>query len=64
APQGHDGPIVSLALDHARVRLGDMWKMRVYLPAIEQSFWDTREEGDEEEEQQVLLASAGQVEQG
>jgi len=61
APQ-NGPPIVALALDHAHIRVGDMWKMQMYLRAIEQSFLDTREEGDEEEEKQVLLASAGQVE--
>ena len=59
---GGEGPVVALALDHARVRVGDMWKLRAYLRAIEQSFHDTFEEGDEEEEQQALKASAEQVE--
>ncbi|KAI0058634.1 hypothetical protein BV25DRAFT_1212589 [Artomyces pyxidatus] len=56
------GPTVALALDHARTRVGDLWKMPLYFRAIEQSFWDTKEEGDEEEEKELLQASAGQLE--
>ena len=43
-----EGPVVAPALDHARVRVGDMWKLRAYVRAIEQSFHDTFEEGDSE----------------
>lgn len=42
--------VIGLAFDHARVRIGDMRKLRAYLPAIEQSFADTIEEGDEDED--------------
>lgn len=56
--KGHN-PVVAIALDHARLRVGDMWKMQLYLKAIEKSFWDVREEGDEEEEEAVLRASMG-----
>lgn len=55
---GHN-PAVAIALDHARLRVGDMWKMQLYLKAIEKSFWDVREEGDEEEEEAVMRASMG-----
>lgn len=52
-------PVVAIALDHARLRVGDMWKMQLYLKAVEASFWDGREEGDEEEEEAVRRASLG-----
>lgn len=42
-------PILALAFDNADVPIGDMWKMNFYLPAIEQSFVDTAEEGDDAE---------------
>lgn len=54
-----NSPSVAIALDHARLRVGDMWKMQLYLKAIEKSFWDVREEGDEEEEEAVMRASMG-----
>lgn len=54
-----NSPAVAIALDHARLRVGDMWKMQLYLKAIEKSFWDVREEGDEEEEEAVMRASMG-----
>jgi ribonuclease Z len=47
-------PIVALAFDHASMTIGDMWKMGHYMPAIEQSFCDTVEERDEEQE--VVIA--------
>ncbi|KAA1473038.1 hypothetical protein DENSPDRAFT_930713 [Dentipellis sp. KUC8613] len=50
-------PVVAMALDHARIRVGDMWKLQAYMPAIERSFIDSKEEGDDEEEE-MLLASA------
>ncbi|KAH9990962.1 hypothetical protein BJV74DRAFT_920412 [Russula compacta] len=42
-------PTIALAMDHACIRVGDLWKMATYFPAIEQSFRDIAEEGDEEE---------------
>lgn len=39
-----EGPIVTLAFDHARIRIGDMGKLCAYLPAIEQSFGDIPED--------------------
>jgi ribonuclease Z len=41
-------PILALAFDHANIAIGDMWKMNLYLPAIEQSFSDITDEGDDE----------------
>lgn len=42
-------PVVALAFDHAALRIGDMWKIRFYLDALDQSYKDTMEEGDEAE---------------
>jgi len=50
---------VTLALDHARMRIGDLWKMQLYLPAIKQSMQDNSEEYDEEEELMLLNADEG-----
>ncbi|KAH9940691.1 hypothetical protein B0H21DRAFT_572283 [Amylocystis lapponica] len=41
-------PTVAIAFDHARLRIGDMWKLNTYLPAIERTFADTAEEDDDE----------------
>ena len=38
------GPLVGLAFDYARIRLGDMWKLNMYLPAIESMFNEIGEE--------------------
>lgn len=52
-PLGQDGttqqPTLGLAFDNVDIALRNMWKMNVYLRAIEQSFKDTAEEGDDEE---------------
>lgn len=42
-------PVLALAFDNADLAIGDMWKMNLYLDAIEQSFRDTAEDGDEDE---------------
>jgi len=47
-------------MDHACIRVGDLWKMATYLPAIEQSFRDIADEGDEEEEVMLMKASLTQ----
>lgn len=41
-------PVIAVAFDHLNMTIGEMWKINHYLPAIEQSFVDTLEEGDEE----------------
>jgi ribonuclease Z len=41
-------PTLGLAFDNARVKIGTMRKLNMYLPAIEQSFLDSAEEGDED----------------
>jgi len=40
-------PILALAFDHANIAIGDMWKMNLYLPAIEQSFNDIADGEDD-----------------
>ncbi|KAI9458853.1 hypothetical protein BJY52DRAFT_1267524 [Lactarius psammicola] len=52
-----DKPTVALAMDHACIRVGDLWKMAAYIPAIAQSFKDIADEGDEEEEAALVRAS-------
>jgi ribonuclease Z len=47
------GPTLGLAFDQARVRIGDMRKLELYLPAIKQSFLDTAEEGDEDADNSI-----------
>lgn len=49
---------VGLAFDHASMRIRDIWKLNSYLPALEQSFLDTRDEQEEEEKE--TLASLNQ----
>lgn len=53
-------PTVALAMDHACIRLGDLWKMAWYFPAIEQNFRDIMGDGDEEEDALVMKASLTQ----
>lgn len=49
-------PTIGLAFDHANIRLGEFWKLNMYLPAIEQTFGDTVEEGDEDQDLIILQA--------
>jgi hypothetical protein len=44
-------------MDHACIRVGDLWKMAMYFPAIKQSFKDIKDEGDDEEEASIMKAS-------
>jgi ribonuclease Z len=53
-------PTIALAMDHACIRVGDVWKMATYLPAIEQSFKDITDEGDDEEETALIRATLTQ----
>jgi len=41
-------PVVALAFDLMEMNLDQMWKMNAYLPAIEQCFLDSSEEGDQD----------------
>lgn len=34
-------PTIALAFDQSSMRIGDMWKMKHYLPALEQNYKDT-----------------------
>jgi len=47
---------VGLAFDHASMRIGDIWKLNSYLPALEQSFVETKEEGEDDDEALELSA--------
>ena len=55
--EGDDKLTVALSMDHACIRVGDLWKMATYIPAIAQSFEDIADEGDEEEETALVQAS-------
>lgn len=37
-------PTLALAFDHANIKISEMWKMNVYIKAIEQSFTDLEDE--------------------
>lgn len=52
SPSGRSrGPTVALAFDHAKIRIGDMWKLGIYFPAIERNFAEAAaEEGDDEQD--------------
>jgi ribonuclease Z len=50
-------PIVALAFDHANFTIGNLWKINYYLPAVEQSFIDTAEEGDEDDVDPITVIS-------
>ncbi|KAG6818817.1 hypothetical protein H0H93_001378 [Arthromyces matolae] len=57
---GDSAPFVALAFDSASYRIGDMWKGKHYVKALEQSFRATLlEEGDEEDIEQEEKALAG-----
>lgn len=40
SPGGTPAPVLALAFDHTCVRIGEMGKLRAYLPAIERSLKD------------------------
>ena len=48
-------PDIVVAFDHLNLTIGDMWKVNHYLPAIEQSFQDTLEHGDEEVDESSII---------
>ena len=41
-------PIIGLAFDHMNITLGSFWKLRTYLPAMDQAFG--KDEKDEDED--------------
>ncbi|KAI0360608.1 hypothetical protein OH77DRAFT_1393497 [Trametes cingulata] len=44
---GTGSPVVGIALDFARIRLGDMWKLNMYMPAIQLMFDELGEDPTE-----------------
>lgn len=48
-------PTIAVAFDNSPVRIGDMWKLAYYLPAIEQSFLDSEDPVDEVPENDIKL---------
>jgi ribonuclease Z len=49
-------PTIALAFDQSSLRVGDMWKMKHYLPALEQNYKDTVAiDGEEDEEIQGAM---------
>ncbi len=42
------GPIIGIAFDFARIRMGDMWKLNAYLPAIQHTFNEFGEDDEVE----------------
>src|ERR1700756_1756312 len=54
-PSRAPDPDIAVAFDHLNLTIGDMWKVNHYLPAIEQSFQDTTEDGDEEVDETSVI---------
>lgn len=50
---GDSLPTVAVAFDNSPIRIGDMWKLAYYLPAIERSFMDSEDPADEVAENDV-----------
>ncbi|KAH6915798.1 tRNA processing endoribonuclease [Coprinopsis sp. MPI-PUGE-AT-0042] len=48
-------PTIALAFDQSSLRVGDMWKMKHYLPALEQNYKDTVAIDGEEEEMEGAM---------
>lgn len=46
-------PTLALALDHANIKIGEIWKMNAYIKAIEQSFADLEDENDTTQVEEV-----------
>ena len=47
-------PIIGLAFDHMNITLGEFWKLRAYLPAMDQAFGKDEEDEDEGSEERVM----------
>ncbi|KDQ10344.1 hypothetical protein BOTBODRAFT_115899 [Botryobasidium botryosum FD-172 SS1] len=45
-----DKPVIALAFDHASIRVGSMWKMARYIPAIQQCYDESEEPLEETED--------------
>ena len=46
--------IIGLAFDHMNITLGEFWKLRTYLPAMDQAFGKDEEDEDEDSEERVM----------
>ncbi|KAJ7065274.1 hypothetical protein C8F01DRAFT_737448 [Mycena amicta] len=53
---GKREPVVGLAFDHLSLTLGTMWRLGMYLSAIQLAYADTSEEEDDEETKAALAA--------
>jgi ribonuclease Z len=47
-------PIIGLAFDHMNITLGEFWKLRTYLPAMDQAFGKDEKDEDEESEGRAM----------
>jgi hypothetical protein len=47
--------IIGLAFDYMNISLGDFWKLRVYLPAMDQAFGKDEKDEDEDEDSEVVM---------
>jgi ribonuclease Z len=56
----HNGTI-SYAIDHAHLRVGDMWKMAHYLPAVKQTLDAVDDAEGEAEEEEARVRAMGMV---
>lgn len=52
--KGRKGPIVGLAFDHMNITLGGFWKLRTYLPAMDQAFGKDEEDEDDYSEERSM----------
>ncbi|KAL0575576.1 hypothetical protein V5O48_006392 [Marasmius crinis-equi] len=51
-----DEGVVAIAFDHADMKIGDMWKINYYLPALQSSFQQTvAEDGEDEELEEATM---------
>ena len=46
--------IVGLAFDHMNITLGEFWKLRTYLPAMDQAFGKDEKDEDEDAEERIM----------
>ena len=47
-------PIIGLAFDHMNITLGEFWKLRAYLPAMDQAFGKDEKDKDEDSEERIM----------
>jgi ribonuclease Z len=46
--------IVGLAFDHMNITLGEFWKLKTYLPAMDQAFGKDEKDEDEDAEEKAM----------